>query len=500
VAVEEYRAGASRAGLAGGSGDGAGGRAGAAGPPPQISRTVTVGLLRAADVAVQVAVATLAFQLYLAPRFDPSPEAYALVILLGALLQVNVFHVAGLYRFESFRRPLAQVVRLLVAWTAVLLVLLLAAFLSKTTAQFSRGWTSLWFIGSLAGMTVVRIALYVQMRRWARLGRIAHNILVYGAGPQADRLVAALENAAPGDARVVGVYDDEANGASVGRRHGVTGGVEQLVATARRERIDQVIVALPWSEEARIARVLGALRVLPVDISLSPDLAGLDLPQFTVERVGPVPVVHALRRPLTDWNLFAKEIEDRVLASLILLLVSPVMLTVAALVKLTSPGPVLFRQRRYGFNHRIIEVYKFRTMHHEFRDDNAERLATRDDPRVTPLGRFLRRTSLDELPQFLNVLRGEMSVVGPRPHPLSAKAADRLYHDVVDEYALRHRVKPGITGWAQVNGWRGETDTEEKIRQRVAHDLYYIENWSVGLDLRILLLTLIALLREENAY
>jgi exopolysaccharide biosynthesis polyprenyl glycosylphosphotransferase len=185
---------------------------------------------------------------------------------------------------------------------------------------------------------------------------------------------------------------------------------------------------------------------------------------------------------------------------LLLLFLAPLFLVVALAIKLDSPGPVFFRQKRYGFNNHLIGVYKFRSMRHDMRDEKAEKLVTKNDPRVTRLGAFLRKTSIDELPQLINVLLGEMSIVGPRPHALSAKAADRLYEEVVAEYAARHRVKPGITGWAQVMGWRGETDTIEKIQKRVEHDLYYIENWSLGFDLKILVLTVFALLKADNAY
>ena len=176
------------------------------------------------------------------------------------------------------------------------------------------------------------------------------------------------------------------------------------------------------------------------------------------------------------------------------------MLLAALAIKLDSRGPVLFRQKRHGFNNELIEVYKFRSMYVDKTDAHAAKLVTKDDPRVTRVGRFIRKTSLDELPQLFNVLKGELSLVGPRPHALQAKAADRLYHDVVDGYFARHKVKPGITGWAQINGWRGETDNDEKIQRRVEHDLYYIENWSVLFDLYILAMTPFALAKTENAY
>jgi exopolysaccharide biosynthesis polyprenyl glycosylphosphotransferase len=195
-----------------------------------------------------------------------------------------------------------------------------------------------------------------------------------------------------------------------------------------------------------------------------------------------------------------KSVFDRTIALLALLLLSPVMALVALAIRLDSRGPVLFRQKRLGFNNELIDVWKFRSMYTDRTDANASRLVTRDDPRVTPVGRFIRRTSLDELPQLINVLLGTLSLVGPRPHALHAKAADRLYHEVVDGYFARHKVKPGITGLAQIRGWRGETDTEEKLRSRVASDLEYIESWSLLLDLYILARTPVSLLKSENAY
>jgi exopolysaccharide biosynthesis polyprenyl glycosylphosphotransferase len=197
----------------------------------------------------------------------------------------------------------------------------------------------------------------------------------------------------------------------------------------------------------------------------------------------------------------AKACFDRIVGSILLVLLSPIMLAVALAIKLDSPGPALFRQKRYGFNNELIEVFKFRSMYVDQTDADAAKLTTRDDPRVTRVGRFIRKTSLDELPQLINVaVKGNLSLVGPRPHAVQAKADNRLYEQVVDGYFARHRVKPGITGWAQVNGWRGETDTQEKLERRVEHDLFYIENWSVIFDLYILMLTPFRLFSTENAY
>jgi exopolysaccharide biosynthesis polyprenyl glycosylphosphotransferase len=220
----------------------------------------------------------------------------------------------------------------------------------------------------------------------------------------------------------------------------------------------------------------------------------------TYSRVGNVAMIDLLEKPIADWGSVSKWLFDKVVGTLALILLAPLMLAVAAAIKLDSRGPALFRQKRYGFNNELIEVFKFRSMYTDRCDANASKLVTKDDPRVTRVGRFIRKTSIDELPQLFNVILGNLSLVGPRPHALEAKAAGDLYDNVVDGYFARHKVKPGITGWAQINGWRGETDTPEKIQKRVECDIYYIENWSLLLDTYILLKTPFALLKSENAY
>jgi Undecaprenyl-phosphate glucose phosphotransferase len=246
--------------------------------------------------------------------------------------------------------------------------------------------------------------------------------------------------------------------------------------------------------------MLRHLWVLPVDIRLSAHTNKLRFRPRSYSFIGTVPFLDVFDKPITDWDYIIKRAFDLFFASLAVVVLSPVMLAIALAVRLESPGPALFRQKRYGFNNEVIEVMKFRSMYTHMTDASAAKLVTRDDPRVTRVGRFIRKTSLDELPQFFNVLMGSLSLVGPRPHAMQAKAHNRLYDEVVDGYFARHRVKPGITGWAQINGWRGETDTEDKIQRRVEHDLYYIENWSVLLDLQILFMTPFRLANSEQAY
>ena len=278
------------------------------------------------------------------------------------------------------------------------------------------------------------------------------------------------------------------------------GNVCDLVAAVRRREIDEVVITVPWNADERVNALMNRLRELPVDIYLGADSCVYRFGASYRTLAGGVYGLELMRTPLAGWNGVVKSLVDRVLASSALLIFCPIMAVIAVSIRLDSPGPVLFRQRRYGFNNELIEVFKFRTMYDHMRDENAETSIQESDPRVTRLGRFLRRTSLDELPQLFNVLIGNMSLVGPRPHPTRAKAGRRLYDQVVRDYAARHKVKPGITGWAQINGWRGDTDTEEKLTKRVEHDLYYIDNWSLWLDFRILLSTVFRGWVHSNAY
>ncbi|MGL4810620.1 MAG: exopolysaccharide biosynthesis polyprenyl glycosylphosphotransferase, partial [Beijerinckiaceae bacterium] len=277
--------------------------------------------------------------------------------------------------------------------------------------------------------------------------------------------------------------------------------VDDLVEFARRTRVDMVIFALPINAETRLLMLLRKLCVLPIDVRLSAYASQLRFRPRAYSYIGTVPMIDVFDRPIADWDVVMKWLFDKIVGSLLLILLSPVLAATALAVRMDSRGPVLFKQRRYGFNNELIEVYKFRSMYVDQCDVTASKLVTKGDPRVTRVGRIIRKTSLDELPQLINVVfKGNLSLVGPRPHAIHAKAVDKLYDDVVDGYFARHKVKPGITGWAQINGWRGETDTEEKIQRRVECDLYYIENWSLFLDLYILVKTPFALLNAENAY
>jgi putative colanic acid biosynthesis UDP-glucose lipid carrier transferase len=258
-----------------------------------------------------------------------------------------------------------------------------------------------------------------------------------------------------------------------------------------------VLLALPTDESAAVERILSRLKELPVAVKLCPGPAVLRVPTANMSRIGGIPLLDVYDQPVTGWNRVLKALEDRIGGVVLAIVMLPLMLLIALGVKLTSPGPVLFRQKRYGFNNNEITVLKFRTMFHGADEDRAVPQATRRDPRITPFGRFLRRTSLDELPQLWNVIKGEMSLVGPRPH---AVPHNEYYAEVIGNYLARHKMKPGITGWAQIHGFRGETTSPDLMKKRVEYDLYYIENWSILLDLKILLLTPFVGLVHRNAY
>ena len=471
-------------------------------PRKTVSAPIVTRLLMAIDgSAILLAGFASAHWGSLGAEFDW--RAAGVVIALGTVLGVNFLHLLGAYKFDGLDRLVGALAPVAGGWLMNLGTLILVALLAGIPATAAGHWLAVWFAGGVAALAVVRVVLYLLIGRWKRDGRLGELVAVLGTGPIARRLLMQLSARHDANFRIAGIYDDQFDGpvpATSCLGHRIAGDVDDLVADIRRLGITTVIVALPLSADLRLAAALNKLNLVPVDVRLCPGEFGLQLGHFDVSHVGGLTLLNVMDRPLRDWRRIAKEVEDRVLAAAILALISPLMLAVALLIKLDSPGPVFFRQKRYGFNNKLIEVLKFRTMYHALRDDNAEQLTRRNDPRVTRLGAFLRRTSIDELPQFLNVLRGEMSIVGPRPHALAAKAGRLLYQDAVRYYDSRHRMKPGITGWAQVNGWRGETETVEQIRKRVEHDLYYIENWSIRLDLAIILRTIFGGFTGRYAY
>ena len=442
------------------------------------------GLLRVVDLVVIVVAGLLAYF----ARFQSLalPGHATLAVFVVTLVAANVFHTYQLYNFPRLVADPLQFQKLFLALTTLAFFSLSIGYLTKTSDEYSRGWIFLWALFSILLLLFVRAILNILMTRWQAKGWLTRRVALVGAGPPGRRLIKHLKSTGHPGLTILGIFDDRRTRVpgQIGG-HKVRGTVDDLLALVRKERVDEIIVALPWSAEARLVETLTKLRVAPVNVLLSPEGIAFQFADRSMYDI----MLSVSDRPLSNWSGVIKAFEDRIIGALILVFSLPLFLLIAIAIKLDSRGPVLFKQRRYGFNNELIQVYKFRTLRHDMEDADAETLVTSDDGRKTRVGAFLRRTNLDELPQFFNVLRGEMSVVGPRAHALKAKAGGRLYQEVVIEYFARHRVKPGITGWAQVNGWHGETDTKEKIERRVECDLYYIENWSLWLDFKILLMT-----------
>jgi Undecaprenyl-phosphate glucose phosphotransferase len=367
-------------------------------------------------------------------------------------------------------------------------------------AAFAR-WLSLWGGLGLATVMAGRLALAMLLRGWLVQGRLTSRLAIVGYGALSERLIRWLDEYSAGSVEIVGIFDDRAPGRlpQSAIKGLLRGTIDDLVELAKEQEIDRVIVALPHSADERILAILRRLKQIPADIGLAPDMAGFAAARDRNGEFGGLPLVNVYGHPLRSSQRFVKDCGERLVAGLLLLALLPALLPIAIAIKLDSNGPILFRQRRYGFGGRVINVMKFRTMYAERADYEARQQTRRDDPRVTRVGRLLRRTSTDELPQLLNVLHGDMSLVGPRPLATQMRVEERLNHEIISDYALRHRVKPGITGWAQVNGYRGAVNDAEALRARVACDLSYIENWSLWFDLRILLLTALTL-GGENAY
>jgi Undecaprenyl-phosphate glucose phosphotransferase len=469
---------------------------------PAYSPIVLAGLVRLIEAAL-IMVIGLAVQMSYVEPTEGFSRYYLAAIVGIALLSMLAFQAADIYQVQAFRGHEKQYMRLASAWSAVFLIVIAVSFFAKASDQFSRLWLGSFYVLALLGLIAFRRALFLLVRRWTREGRLDRRTVVVGIDANGDSLIRSLAGQHDSDVRIIGAFDDRGDQRSAASCGGVPklGTVDDLVEFARHTRVDLVIFSLPISAENRILQMLKKLWTLPLDIRLAAHSNKLRFRPRSYSYIGNVPMLDVFDRPIADWDVVMKWLFDKIVGSLALICVLPLMLFIAFAIKLDSKGPVLFRQRRYGFNNELIEVFKFRSMYVEETDATAQKLVTKDDPRVTRVGRFIRKTSLDELPQLFNVVfAGNLSLVGPRPHAVHAKAKNRVYDEAVDGYFARHRVKPGITGWAQINGWRGETDSQEKIQRRVEHDLYYIENWSILFDIYILARTPLALIRGESAY
>jgi len=433
--------------------------------------------------------------------FVPALTALPLGVLGGALFLLAA-NGARLYAFRELLRTGSNTLWSLAVWFGCLLGMSALGYLFALSESYPRTWTLAW--ASLVAVLLIGSRISVRGAiLWAtRRGMFRQRLAVVGATPRVIDLVAGFAEENPeADFEVVGIFDDRINRVPP-RVSGipVLGTVEDLLEYCRRQLVDVIVIALPWAAEGRNATIVRQLRELPVDISLVPDLDTSLLPPRGVLWLGKIPTMLVSRRPLSDQQLTIKWLEDKALSLTLLTLAAPIMIVAALAVKLTSKGPILFAQERFGFNQKTIRVLKFRSMYVDKGDVSGQKRTVRNDPRITPVGRFIRRFSIDELPQLLNVMKGDMSIVGPRAHAVAMTVGGRYYDEVVAEYAARHRVKPGITGWAQINGSRGEIENVTQAEERLRYDLYYVDNWSLLLDLRIIVITAFLVLFDRQAY
>ena len=422
--------------------------------------------------------------------------------LIAGLSAVVIFGLVGrftdIYTSWSGRPLRDEATRIVIAWLLTFLSLIFIAFITKTSEQFSRVVLITWLIATPALLVLARFLLRVIFARLRQLGINNRTVAIVGMTQNGFHFARDLENKPEYGYNVVGFYEDRSERAhnEILNHYPLLGNFDDMILAARRGDWDQIYIALPVEARSRMLSLLDELSDSATPIRLLPDYFTTNLLHSKFIEIADNPVLCIYDSPFSADHAFIKRVEDLVIGSIILLLISPIMLIIAAAVKLTSKGPILFKQTRYGLKGEKILVWKFRSMT-VCEDGDTVTQATRGDSRYTKIGEFLRKTSLDELPQFFNVLQGTMSIVGPRPH---AVAHNEQYRTLIPGYMLRHLVKPGITGWAQINGWRGETNTIYKMRKRVEFDLEYMREWSLWLDLKIIFFTIFRAFTDKNAY
>jgi Undecaprenyl-phosphate glucose phosphotransferase len=466
-----------------------------------LSQTARFGTVLFADVAVILAMAWLTGVGYHFVVYHAAGDILSFVEV-GAVSAV-IFVTLGLLRSEyalsrffSLKPQLRRVAQL---WNTTLICLLAAGFLTQMSAVFSRGWMMLYYATTICVLIGVRSFFVRATVVASRNGLIsARRIFLFGTGRHIEDFVTRYQPRNVG-VTVVGCHfltPVSPDATKEGKRRSLVADLEAAVASARILEPDAVFLVMPWSDADTIDRCVETLLNVPAEIHLGAEHVLDRFEHVKISKLGALASLQLTRPPLSGIELLLKRMCDLLLASIALLLLTPVLVATGILIKLDDPGPVFFVQRRFGFNQKAFRIVKFRSMR-TLDDGPTIEQAKKDDPRVTRIGSWLRRWNIDELPQLFNVIKGDMSLVGPRPHALSH---DREFERLISLYARRHRVKPGITGWAQIHGFRGETDTEDKIRNRVAHDLYYIENWSLLLDFQILVRTVISPASYRNAY
>lgn len=425
-------------------------------------------------------------------------DRYLILGLMGGMILVTASQFVGIYQNWRGRSINSSILLVLKAWLLTWAVLIILAFLLKDAINLSRLTVVTWMLLTFISLIGYRILLRVALGYFRTKGSNNRKIAIAGAGKVGQHLAMVVESNPWLGYTIVGFFDDNPSvfNSSV-KRQTLLGGVEQIIDQSLNYKFDELYICLPLSAEKKIKKLFDDLSDTTLIVKFIPDLFTFDLIHAHWVDLKGLPVISVYDTPINSATSRAiKRLEDVIATICILLVIFPFMLIIALGVKLSSPGPVIFKQKRYGLNGKEINVYKFRTMTALENGQNIKQ-AEKNDTRITKFGRFLRRTSLDELPQFINVLQGKMSIVGPRPH---ASAHNELYRKLVPKYMQRHIVKPGITGWAQINGWRGETDTLDKMEKRIEYDLHYIHNWSLWFDIKIILLTIFKGFWGKNVY
>ena len=457
------------------------------------------GVLRACDLLMLVGSGFIAYLLCFG---NTLPKSRELMGLYGASIALLILmQLAGSYRLNVYlpvrKFYFNQVLLILIGGTGALACYVLLRSFARDMDDDQRRWVVLSILCVAGTLAVNRMVLRSFIQSAIHKGHLLERIVLVGANQQTENVLSTLLAAKQPGLQLLGIFEDRVDRGLPSLPLPVLGTTDDLIGFIRSNRVDRVIVTLPWISSDRIGVLLQKLRTVPVRIELVPNELIWRFPCVNFSRIGSVPLLTLANGRIDKQRGIAKRSEDLVISLLLVLLASPLLILIALAIVLDSKGPVLFKQNRHGFNNKIFPVYKFRSMHVQETIPTVITQATRLDARVTRVGRFLRRSSLDELPQLFNVIVGDMSIVGPRPHAVQHNI---LYGAVISSYFARHNVKPGITGWAQVHGLRGETDTNEKMRLRVEHDLYYIENWTLLSDLKIIFKTAIVVWFDKSAY
>ena len=458
-----------------------------------VSLSGWVAAIAAGDVLGAICIAVIVFHLYAAPHNYGHAQLWAGICGFSLAWTVAA-STQALYSKTTLLAGLRDhILRGIVSCAVTFGIVLLLGFALRLIGEVSRVWLLTWAIGVFGWVAGVRLVWSRYLHWLLSQGRCLDRALVLAGSPGLARMAGDdVQRESRGHIGIVSAAGIP------GTDHGPS--IDWVERVVKDGVIDRVIVARFEDAVAQSQVLLERLARFAVDVTLIPNLSGLRAPVLNVDRIGMLPAIGLAARPLSAIAAALKRAEDLVLGSVILVAIAPLLLIVAIAIKLDSAGPVLFAQQRQGFHGRTFKLWKFRTMYHETCDEGAVRQTSRDDHRVTTVGRFLRRFSIDEMPQFINVLRGDMSIVGPRPHALGMTSAGLPMTEVLKGYSARHRVKPGITGWAQVNGCRGEIDSHDKLRRRVSLDCFYIDHWSLWFDFWIIVRTGALLLVDSDAY